>query len=166
MHRQAHTRFTTFSERVNPVCGNLITDIRPIHNILSLSLSDPTHTHTHTLVEICEHPQLIQLFGCLAYREGSPWKWLQTNGAADCPLPLPRWLHTHPLPALIRIFVICCYRLLNNFIYEQNVNSRCPALLRGPYSGCCNKNNIIPCIRGHTGSALLQRWPREPIGFS
>lgn len=35
MYRHTHTRLTTFSERVNPVCGNLITDIRPIHNTLS-----------------------------------------------------------------------------------------------------------------------------------
>lgn len=57
MYRHTHTRLTTFSERVNPVCGNLITDIRPIHNTLS---------HTPAVNTI------VRLFG-LSRGGGSLW---------------------------------------------------------------------------------------------
>lgn len=87
MYRHTHTRLTTFSERVNPVCGNLITDIRPIHNTLS---------HTPAVNTI------VWLFGL-------------SHGGGVCELPLPPPIPT-ALTCFIRIFfVICCLSIAEQF---------------------------------------------------
>lgn len=99
MYAQAHTRLITFSERVNPVCGNLITDIRPIRN---------SHPGTHTPAV----NTIVRLFRLIA------------SGSLRV---LPPPLQAATATCFKRIFVICCYRLRNNFIFQQNVNNRCPS---------------------------------------
>lgn len=127
MYAQAHTRLITFSERVNPVCGNLITDIRPIHN---------THSGTHT------HPQntIVRLFRLIA--SGS----LRVLPPPSKP-PTPPVLNEYSLFVAIDCGTILFFNKMSTTDAPPPLHHQAPNIATLTTLGkCCNKNNIIPCI--------------------